>query len=276
MEIAREVIDFINKNNISVYDEETCKGVFRHIIVRCGIETDEVMCIFVLNKEGFDKEKELAHILLSKFRNIKTIVKNINTKNTNVILGNKNIVLYGSGYIRDRLGDYVFNISPSSFYQVNPIQTEKLYSLAIQGANLSKTDIVFDLYCGIGTIGIFASKFVNRVYGIEIVEEAIDAAKENAKVNNITNVDFIAGDTKEVLEELIGNMGIKPNVVFVDPPRKGLDMETISNLLSVKPEKIVYISCNPATLIRDLGRLEELYSINKITPVDLFPFTRTC
>ncbi len=160
-----------------------------------------------------------------------------------------------------------------SFYQINPVQTEKLYNLAIEGASLSKQDVIFDLYCGIGTIGIFASKYVKKVYGIEIVKEAIVDAKENARINNIENTEFLVGDVEKVLNELIYERKITPDVVFVDPPRKGLDTNTINNLVKIKPKKIVYISCNPATLVRDLKALEDQYEIKKLTPVDLFPWT---
>ena len=272
-EIAKSIVDFINEKGISAYDEKTGKGVLRHIIVKYGMKTDEVMCVLVLNQEKFPEEEELKEKLLVSFPNIKTIVKNINKKNTNVILGEKNIVLYGSGYIQDRLGEYTFNISANSFYQVNPVQTEKLYNLAIEGAELSKEDVVFDLYCGIGTIGIFASKYAKKVYGIEIVEQAIKDAKENARINNIDNIEFFAGDVEELLQELIFDKNIKPDVVFVDPPRRGLDENTVKILLKIEPKKIVYISCNPATLMRDLNAMEEKYNITKVTPVDLFPFT---
>ncbi len=159
---------------------------------------------------------------------------------------------------------------------MNPVQTEKLYKLAIEGANLGKEDVVFDLYCGIGTIGIFASKYVKKVYGIEIVKEAIENAKENSKLNDINNIEFIVGDVEGAFDGLINKEKIKPSVVFVDPPRKGLDRTTVDNLLKIKAKKIVYISCNPASLVRDLSYLEDEYKINKITPVDLFPWTRTC
>lgn len=272
-EISKFIIDFINENNISVYDEKTGKGLFRHIVIKYGMKTDEVMCVLVLSGSKLPKEEELKNKLIEKFPNIKTIIKNINKKNTNVILGNENIVIYGSGYIQDRLGEFVFNISAMSFYQINPVQTEKLYNLAIEGAKLSKDDTVFDLYCGIGTIGIFASKYAKKVYGIEIVEQAIEDAKKNAKLNNIENIEFTAGDVEKVLGDLIYDKKISPDVVFVDPPRRGLDVNTVENLLKIKPKKIVYISCNPATLVRDLGKLEEKYEIKEITPVDLFPYT---
>ena len=272
-DIAKFIIEFINKNKISVYDERTGKGLFRHIVIKYGMKTNEVMCILVLSQNKFQEEEKLKFELINRFPNIKTIVKNINRKNTNVILGNENIVVYGSGYIKDKLGEYTFNISAMSFYQINPVQTEKLYNLAIKGADLSKQDIAFDLYCGIGTIGIFAANHVKKVYGIEIVEQAIEDAKENAKINGIKNIEFTSGDVEKILGEIIYDKKIIPDVVFVDPPRRGLDENTIENLLKIEPNKIIYISCNPATLVRDLSKLEAKYVVNKITPVDLFPFT---
>ena len=234
------------------------------------------MCILVINGKNFKEEKELVNALVSKFPKIKTIVKNINTKNTNVILGNENVNLYGDGYICDKLGDYTFKISPLSFYQINPVQTEKLYNLAIEGASLTGKEIVFDLYCGIGTIGIYMAKHAKKVYGIEIVEQAIEDAKENCKINNIENAEYYAGDTQKLLTYLIKNKNIKPDVIVVDPPRKGLDNVTIENIIKIRPKKVVYISCNPATLMRDLSKLEETYDIKKIQPVDMFPFTSHC
>lgn len=272
-EIAKFILEFIKLNNISAYDEHSKKGVFRHIVTKVGIHTNEIMCVLVINEKKFKNEEKLVKELVKKFPNIKTIVKNINMKNTNVILGQENIVLYGSGYIQDTLGDYIFKISPLSFYQINPIQTEKLYTIARDVANLSKTDTVLDLYCGIGTIGIFVSKYVNKVYGVEIVKQAIDDAKENAKLNGIDNIEFYCGDVEDVLENLVNKDKIQPNVIFVDPPRKGLDNKTIENILKVKPNKVVYISCNPATLVRDLAKMEEEYAIKEIQPVDMFPYT---
>ena len=272
--IANTIMDFVKKNNIEVYNEEKQTGLLRHIIIKVGMQTHEVMCILVLNKEQFKQEKQLVDLLISKYSDIKAIVKNINTKNTNVILGQKNIDLYGSGYIEDKLGEYTFKISPMSFYQINPVQAEVLYNTAIKLANLNKEDILFDLYCGIGTIGIFASKYVKRVYGIEIVPQAIEDAKENAKINNIQNAEFIVGDVEFAFDELINKKHIIPTAIIVDPPRRGLDEKTIGNILYAKPEKLVYISCNPATMVRDLAMLEKVYDIKLIQPVDMFPWTK--
>ena len=272
-EIAKYIFEFLVKNNISVYNEKTQKGLVRHIVTKIGIKTDEIMCILVINGKEMPKEKELVEELTNKFKNIKTIVKNINTKNTNVILGNENINLFGDGYITDILGEYKFKISPMSFYQINPIQAEKLYNLGVESANITKNDVVFDLYCGIGTISLFMSKFAKKVYGVEIVEEAIVAAKENAKMNNVDNTEFIAGDVEKVLDELVNKKQIIPDIIMVDPPRRGLDNTSIENIKKVRPKKLVYISCNPASLVRDLAKLEEIYEVKKIKPVDMFPFT---
>lgn len=273
-EIAKTILEFIKQNKISIYNEKTGKGLFRHIVIKVGAKTNEIMCILVINGNQIPKETELVEMLTKKYPNIKTIVKNINTKNTNVILGLENINIYGSGYIEDKLGEYKFKISPLSFYQVNPIQAEKLYNIGVESAKITPNDTVFDLYCGIGTISLFMAKYAKKVYGVEIVEQAIENAKENAILNNINNVDFIAGDTEVVLDDLINNKKIIPDVVMVDPPRKGLDGRSIDNILKIKPDRVVYISCNPATLVRDLAKFEEHYVIEEIRPVDMFPFTK--
>ena len=272
-EIAKTILQFIKDNKSSVYNEKTGKGLFRHIVIKVGIKTNEIMCILVINGKTIPKEAQLVEELTSKFPQIKTIVKNINMRNTNVILGKENINIYGDGYIEDILGEYTFRISPLSFYQVNPVQAEKLYNLGVEMAQITKQDTVFDLYCGIGTITLFMSKYAKKVYGIEIVEEAIEAAKENAKMNNVDNTEFYAGDVEVVLDDLINNKGISADIVMFDPPRKGLDRNSINNILKIKPKKIVYISCNPATLIRDLTFFEDQYDIKTIVPVDMFPFT---
>ena len=272
-EIAKFILDFIRKEHISVYNEETRKGLFRHIVIKVGIKTGEIMCILVINGKTIPKEEIIIKNLVENFPQIKTIVKNINTKNTNVILGQDNINVYGDGHIEDILGEYKFKISPLSFYQVNPIQAEKLYELGVKMAEISKEDTVFDLYCGIGTISIFMAKYAKKVYGVEIVEDAIKDAKENAKLNNATNTEFFAGDTEIVLDELINQKKVIPDIVMFDPPRKGLAKNSINNILNIRPKKIVYISCNPATLVRDLAEFESLYDVKSIVPVDMFPFT---
>ena len=272
-EIAKFIIEFIKEKNISIYDEKTGKGLVRHIVTKVGIKTGEIMCVIVINGHKIPNENELVENLKTRYPEIKAIVKNINIKNTNVILGQENINLYGNGYIEDILGEYKFKISPLSFYQVNPVQAEKLYNLGVSMAEITKDDVVFDLYCGIGTISLFMSKFAKKVYGIEIVEEAVKMAKENAESNNVSNTEFFAGDVEIVLDDLINNKGIKADVVMFDPPRKGLDKKSIDNILNIRPKKIVYISCNPATLIRDLADFENEYDIKTIIPVDMFPYT---
>jgi len=272
-EISKFILDFIKQNNITIYNEETGKGLFRHIVIKVGIKTNQIMCVLVVKGKSIPQESLLIDRLIAKYPQIKTIVKNVNMKNTNVILGQENINLYGDGYIEDKLGEYTFKISPLSFYQVNPIQAEKLYNLGVEMAQISKNDTVFDLYCGIGTISLFMAKYANKVYGIEIVKEAVDAAKENAVLNGVNNTEFFAGDVEIVLDDLINNQGVKADIVMFDPPRKGLDKNSINNILKIKPKKIVYISCNPATLVRDLAEFEDMYTVEKIVPVDMFPWT---
>ena len=274
--ISQEISKYILDNwKDSIYDEETGKGLLRNIMVREGFKTDEIMLVLVQNgeKNVFETNSKLKiENVIKEFPKIKTIVINVNTEKTNVVLSRKNIIVYGDGTITDRLGDYEFKISPNSFYQVNPVQTEKLYNLAIEGAKLKKDDILCDLYCGIGTIGIFASKYVKNVYGVEIVEEAIKDAKQNAEINNVDNIEFIQGDVEVAFNKMLDN-GVKPSVVIVDPPRKGLDSKTVQNLCNLKLDRLVYVSCNPATLMRDLQVLEDVYKIDSITPVDNFCYS---
>ena len=274
--ISQEISKYILDNwEDSIYNEETGKGLLRNIMLREGFKTDEIMLVLVQNgeKNVFETNSKLrVENIIKEFPKIKTIVINVNTEKTNVVLSRKNIIVYGDGTITDRLGEYEFKISPNSFYQVNPVQTEKLYNLAIEGAKLKKDDILCDLYCGIGTIGIFASKYVKKVYGVEIVEEAIKDAKQNAEINNVDNIEFIQGDVEVAFNKMLDN-GVKPSVVIVDPPRKGLDSKTDQNLCNLKLDRLVYVSCNPATLMRDLQELENVYKIDSITPVDNFCYS---
>jgi len=277
--IANEIFLFIKNNDIPVYDEKSRKGSIRHIIIRSGKKTDEVMVIIVSNTENIvseEIESRLVNDIISKFPEVKTIAKNINRKNTNVILGDKTENIYGKGYIEDTIGEYRFKISPMSFYQVNPIQTEKLYNKAIEYAGLRGNEIIFDLYCGIGTIGIFASKKARKLYGIECIDVAIKNAKENAKINGIENAEFYTGNVEEFLPDFVGSHNIKPNIVFIDPPRKGCEKSALETILKIEPDKIVYVSCNPATLGRDLKKLEEKYELKKVAICDMFPWTSHC
>ena len=271
--IVNDMYEWIIENKIEVYNEENQTGSIRNIIIRIDKKTGEVMVTLVTNTEKIEKEDELVKYIIEKYSEIKTIVKNINGRNTNVILGNENKVLYGDGYIYDYLGDFKFKISPMSFYQVNPVQTEKLYSKAIEYADLTGGETIFDLYCGIGTIGIFASKKAGKLYGIETIKEAIEDAKENAKINKIENAEFFVGDVENALPEFISQRNIRPDVVFVDPPRKGCDKLALDTIKKIEPKRIVYISCNPATLARDLKILEEKYELKNISICDMFPFT---
>jgi len=296
-DVANYAFEYIKDNKIKVYDEETNTGTIRHIIVKIGIKTNEILLTLVINDNRFkDYTEDFIQYMILKFPEVKAIVLNYNSQKTNVILGTKCETIFGRGYIYDILGEYKFKISPLSFYQVNPIQTEILYNTAIQyvsggipdnpykkdktknnvGAGLvsaKKEEIALDLYCGIGTIGIFASKYFKKVYGIEIIEQAIEDAKYNSKINDIDNIEFYSGDVEKLLPQIIEREGLNPNVVFVDPPRKGLDINTIELLKKIEPKKIIYISCNPATLARDLGLLEEKYEIKEVQPVDMFPYT---
>lgn len=272
-EIAEFILSEMDKFKISVYNEKTGKGLVRHIITKVGIYTNEIMVIIVINGKEMPNELTLANNIMDKFSEVRTVVKSINTKNTNVIMGDKNEAIVGRGYITDRLGDFIFKISPMSFYQVNPIQAEALYNLALEKANITKKDVVCDLYCGVGTIGIFASKYAKQVYGIEIVKQAVEDARINANLNDINNIDFICGDVEDAFDELIKKEKVKPDVIIVDPPRRGLDGKTIENIMKLKTGRVVYISCNPATMVRDLKMMEKMYEIEEIQPVDMFPFT---
>jgi 23S rRNA (uracil1939-C5)-methyltransferase len=271
--VAKSVYEFLKKYKIPGYAEETGNGLVRHIIVRIGVKTDEIMLTLVLNNMNFPHEEEFIKYIISASPEVKTIVKNLNDKKTNVILGRKLEVIYGDGYIYDYLGNKKFKISPLSFYQVNPSQTEKLYSKAVEFAELTENETVFDLYCGIGTIGIFASDKVKKLYGIETISQAIEDASQNAQLNNIKNAEFFVGDVEKTLPEFLKEKNVIPDVVFLDPPRKGCDKTAIQTLINIKPKRIVYVSCNPATLARDLNLLQEEYNIEELAICDMFPGT---
>ena len=266
---AQQIAKYIIKNWAgTIYDEQTHTGTLRNIMIRVGSISKEVMVVLVTNGMIEYDTKEL----IKEFPNIKTIIINDNHEITNVVLSNINKIIYGDGVIYDNLNEFRFQISPNSFFQVNSAQTIKMYDEAIKLAELKSTDEICDLYCGIGTISIFASKYVKKVYGIEIVHSSIENAKINLKINNINNVEFIEGDVEIAFDDFIKH-GIKIDAVIVDPPRKGLDNKTIENLINTKPKKIVYVSYNPATLVRDLHMLENTFNIKQIKPIDNFPYT---
>lgn len=275
-EINNVLLEYLDSNNISCYDEITQKGILRHIVIRVGTKTKEIMVCLVINSSNINvlKNKEKLIENLCKIENLKSIVVNFNTKNTNVILGDRVETLWGKSYIEDYIDNIKFRISPLSFYQVNSIQAEKMYKKVIEIANISKDDVVLDAYCGIGTISLCISKYAKKVYGIEIVEQAIKDAQENARINNIENTDFIVGKSEEVIKEFVRNKD-KIDIVVVDPPRKGCDIVMLNNILELNPKKIIYVSCDPATLSRDLKILceDDNYKLDFIQPFDMFPNT---
>jgi len=269
--IIRDVKEFIKQEKISIYDEEKNSGLIRHIVIRTSEKTKEVMVVIVTNGEQFSKKEILIKMLTERNKEIKSIVQNVNKKKTNVILGDKEILLYGKSRITDYIGQFKFGISAQSFFQVNSKQTETLYKKALEFAGLTGKETVFDLYCGIGTISLFLAQKAYKVYGVEIVKQAIEDAKINAKENNVGNVEFYAGKSEEIVPELY-KQGIKADVVVVDPPRSGCDGVLIDTINKMQPDRIVYVSCNPATLARDV-KLFEGYEVKKVQPVDMFPWT---
>ena len=275
-EIADYIYELVKKHHISIYNEDSGKGFLRHIIIRYGTNTDEAMIIFVTTKGKMFKKHELVKDICSKFPNVKSMIQNINERDTNAILGGQNFLLYGEEHITDtiKIDDKTlkFEISPLSFYQVNTNQMQVLYSKAIEFAKLDGKQVVYDLYSGIGTISICVASKAKQVYGIEIVKDAVKDAIQNSKNNNIENARFMAGKVEELLPKLSAKN--KADVVFVDPPRSGLDNKTIETLLKVKPEKIIYISCNPETLAENIKSFKFLYNIEKVQPVDMFPYTK--
>ncbi|MFT8313743.1 MAG: 23S rRNA (uracil(1939)-C(5))-methyltransferase RlmD [Clostridium sp.] len=264
---------WLKKHNIPVYDEKTGVGLVRHIMVRKAFKTGETMIVLVTCKDELPHREEFIELMRENIKDLKSIVQNINPKNTNVILGEKCKTLWGKDTIVDTIGEFKFNISPLSFFQVNPVQTEVLYNKALEYADLQGNEIVFDAYCGTGTISLFLSQKAKKVYGVEIIFEAIENAKINASQNNIDNVEFMVGEAEKVIPEII-NSGVKADVVVVDPPRKGCEKSLLEAIAKMEPEKIVYVSCDPGTLARDLSILDNLgYRTLEVQPVDMFPET---
>ncbi len=305
--ICKIVCEHMERYNIAPYEEETHTGLVRHILTRVGAATGEVLVCLIVNGKSFPKAEILAELLKEAVgafsemkaqreakadpavRNealsgkqqltLKGLCLNVNREKTNVILGNEIIPVWGDTYITDYIGEVSFRISPLSFYQVNPKQTKVLYEKALEFAGLTGNEIVWDLYCGIGTISLFLAKKAKRVYGVEIVPQAIEDAKQNAIRNNISNAEFFVGAAEDVLPAKYKESGgsMRADVIVVDPPRKGCDEALLRTVVDMEPKRVVYVSCDPATLARDVKYLEENgYKLEKVQPVDMFPFTEHC
>ncbi|ANK36883.1 hypothetical protein AOB58_81 [Staphylococcus sp. AntiMn-1] len=263
---------WFNELNISIYNERKKQGLMRHVVIRTGHHSRELMVVFVTNGKKFKQSDVLTEKLVAAFPEIVSVKHNVNDTHSNVIMGETSYTLYGKDEIQDTLSDVTFKISDQSFYQINSIQTEKLYQRAIEYAELKGEETILDTYCGIGTIGLYMAPKAQHVYGVEIVPEAIADAKQNATLNQFENTTFVCGKAEEVILKWKAQ-GIKPDVVMLDPPRKGCDETFLETLLELNPRKIVYISCNPSTQQRDAQQLAQRYKLTQITPVDMFPHT---
>lgn len=272
-EIIRTIRGMLKSFKIKTYDEDTGYGLLRHVLVRRGFSTGEIMVVLVTVSPIFPSKNNFVKALRKEHPEITTVVLNVNDRQTSMVLGDRNIVLYGPGFIKDRLMGLTFRISPSSFYQVNPVQTEVLYGKAMEFAAMTGKERVIDAYCGTGTIGIIASGNARDVIGVELNRDAIRDARMNARENKIRNVRFVPGDAGWFMEGMAAE-GEKVEVVLMDPPRYGSDRKFLHSLLTLSPEKIVYVSCNPETLARDLACLTKRdYLVKKMQPVDMFPLT---
>ncbi|NLK28331.1 MAG: 23S rRNA (uracil(1939)-C(5))-methyltransferase RlmD, partial [Clostridiales bacterium] len=270
VEILKFMRGFIEQYQIEPYDEGTHQGQLRHILTRVGYKTGEVMVCLIINGRKFPHQEELIQGLC-EISGMKSICLNINQAKTNVILGEEIIPLWGESYITDYIGDIAYRISPQSFYQVNPIQTKKLYDIALEYAELHGDEVVWDLYCGIGTISLFLAQKAKKVYGVEIIPQAIEDAKTNARINGIENAEFFVGAAEEVLPRMYREMNARGDVIVVDPPRKGCDQSLLDTILKMAPKRVVYVSCDPATLARDLKYLcAKDYELKKVRAVDQF------
>lgn len=272
-EILEIILAFMKKYQVQPYDEVSGKGLLRHVLIRKGFASSELMVCLVINGRGLPEAEALVSEL-TRIPNMTSVSYSINREKTNVIMGKEIVLLWGRETIRDSIGDVMFSISPLSFYQVNPVQTKKLYGLAVEYAALTGKETVWDLYCGIGTISLFMSQAAKRVYGVEIIPQAIEDARENARQNHITNAEFFVGKAEEVLPEKYASEGIYADVIVVDPPRRGCDERCLDTMLQMQPERIVYVSCDSATLARDLKILcAGGYELKRVRAVDQFPMT---
>jgi len=272
-ELSKRTKEVLDELGIKPYDKITHKGCLRHILVKASYYNDDLMLVLITNGKSFRKKEVVIETLTNEFKNLKTIIQNVNERHDNVILGDQEIIWYGQGFIEDYLEDIKFQISSKSFYQVNPTQAEVLYRYALEYADITKDDTVIDAYCGIGTISLFLARHAKHVYGVEIVEAAIEDAKRNAINNNISNVTFKTEDAKVFMQRLASE-NTKVDVVVCDPPRKGCAQEFLDAVLTLKPKRFVYISCNVATQARDVAYLKDKgYKLIKVQPVDMFPMT---
>ena len=277
-EILDLVLDFMEKYHVSAYDEKTGKGLVRHVLIRCGFTSKEKMVCLIINGKSLPHSEKLVEAL-REIDGMTSISINCNTERTNVILGRKTVVLWGQEYITDQIGEISYEISPVSFYQVNPVQTEKLYGLALEYADLHGEENVWDLYCGIGTISLFLAQKAKQVYGVEIIPQAIENAKRNAVKNGIENAEFFVGKSEEVLpefyeKEAAAGRKAHADVIVVDPPRKGCDEKLLETIVKMAPDRVVYVSCDSATLARDLKILcENGYELKRARAVDQFCHT---
>ena len=271
--ILEIVLNYMKDYQVEPYEEEEHKGLIRHVLIRKGFSTGQLMVCLVINENQLPKEEKLVQELCT-VENMTSISLSVNKEKTNVIMGKKIRLLYGRPQIEDQIGGITFKISPLSFYQVNPVQTERIYSRALEYAMLTGEETVWDLYCGIGTISLFLAKKAKQVYGVEIIPQAIEDAKENAAGNRITNVSFYVGKAEEVLPEKYEKEGIYADVIVVDPPRKGCEEACLSTIVQMQPKRIVYVSCDSATLARDIKYLSEHgYELKKAGIFDNFPQT---
>lgn len=278
VEENRKILDCIRTHmeeyHIAPYDETAHVGLVRHVLIRKGFRTGEMMVCLVLNGKvkKFTAIDQLVEKLRTLYPNMMSISCNINTEKTNVIMGKEIVNLYGPGFITDYIGNVKYQISPLSFYQVNPVQTERLYQTALEYAGLNGGEVVWDLYCGIGTISLFLAQKAKKVYGVEIVPQAIDDARENAKINGFENVEFFVGKAEEVLPEQYEKNQIYADVIVVDPPRKGCDEVCLNTIVKMAPKRVVYVSCDSATLARDVKYLgEHGYQVKRVRGCDMFP-----
>ncbi len=267
------VIDHMEKYRIPPYNEANGSGLVRHILIRYGFHTGEIMVCLVINGKHYPHVDRLSE-RLSALAGMSSIMLNINKERSNVILGKKTTLVWGRPTITDQIGDLRFHISPQSFFQVNPQQTEKMYAKALEYAALTGNETVWDLYCGIGTISLFMARSAKKVYGVEVIPQAVQDARTNAQSNHLENVEFFAGRAEEILPAGYKNGKVHADVIIVDPPRKGCDRILLDTILQVQPERIVYVSCDSATLARDVRYLHEgRYSLEKVCPFDNFPMT---